>query len=238
MVAGSLVSFRAARYLIRDDRIYPFAIAVVIGGLFGARVAHVLDNWNLYAARPLDVLAFWNGGIGTTGAPVGATIAGFLMARWLRLPVGFMFDISVIGIALGEAIGRVGDIINGEHHATACTPPEGLCVGFTHPDTLGQPGPVHLVVAYDMIWDLSAVALTLWLRRYIGRWPDGVIFWIWALHYAVGRFFLGFLRIGDPTYAFGLRQDQTIALLVFAAAITVLFRLTTRSRAQTRTFAV
>ena len=238
MIVGSFVSFRAARYLIRDDRIYPFAIAVVVGGLLGARVAHVLDNWNVYAPRPLDVLAFWNGGIGTTGAPVGSTIAGFLAARRLRLPLGFMFDISVIGIALGEAIGRVGDIINGEHHATPCTPPEGICVGFTHPDTLGQAGPVHLVVAYDMIWDLSAVALTLWLRRFIGRWPDGVIFWIWALHYAVGRFFLGFLRIGDPTYAFGLRQDQTIAFLVFAAAVTVLFRLVTRTRPQTRTFAV
>ena len=66
----------------------------------------------------------------------------------------------------------------------------------------------------------------------------GTIFWIWALHYAVGRFLLGFLRIGDPTYAFNLRQDQTIAVLVFAAAVTMLFRLMTRTRAQTRTFAV
>ena len=118
------------------------------------------------------------------------------------------------------------------------TPPDGICVGYTHPDTLGQPGPVHLVVAYDMLWDLSAVALTLWLRRFVGRWPDGLIFWVWAIHYAVGRFFLGFLRIGDPTYAFGLRQDQTIALLVFAAAVPVLLRLTTRPRAQARTLAV
>lgn len=77
MIVGSFVSFRAARYLIRDDRVYPFAIAVVLGGLLGARVAHVLDNWNVYAPRPLELLAFWNGGIGTTGAPVGSTISGF-----------------------------------------------------------------------------------------------------------------------------------------------------------------
>jgi len=76
MIFGSFVSFRAARYLIRDDRIYPFAIAVVIGGLLGARAAHVLDNWSVYASRPLDVLAFWNGGIGPTGAPVGSKLAG------------------------------------------------------------------------------------------------------------------------------------------------------------------
>src|SRR5207245_10798893 len=105
--------------------------------LLGARVAHVLDNWNGYATRALDTLAFWNGGIGTTGAPVGSTIAGFFAARRLRLPLGFMFDISVIGIALGEAIGRVGDIINGEHHAIPCA---GLPWFVRSPDpaTLGK----------------------------------------------------------------------------------------------------
>jgi prolipoprotein diacylglyceryltransferase len=72
----------------------------------------------------------------------------------------------------------------------------------------------------------------------VGRWPDGLIFWIWAIHYAVGRFFLGFLRIGDPSYAFGLRQDQVIAILVLAAAVPMIVRLTARSRMQARIFAV
>src|SRR2546430_1228899 len=141
-------------------------------------------------------------------------------------------------ITLGFAIGRIADIMIGEPHATPYSLPEGIRAVYTPPASLGRPGQVRPVVAYGMFWDLSAVAMTLWLCRFIGRRPDGVIFWIWALHYAVGRFFLGFLRIGDPTYAFGLRQDQTIGLLVFAASVTVLFRLTTRWRAQTRTFAV
>jgi len=149
MIVGSFVSLRCARYLVKDDRIYPFAIAVVVGGLVAARIAHVSDNWNVYAGRPFELVAFWNGGIATTGAPIGSSIAGYVMARRLRLPLGFMFDISVIGIALGEA---------------------------------------------------------------------------------VGRFFLGFLRVGAPTYAFGLGGDQTIAVLVFAAAITVLAGLLTRAR--------
>ena len=113
MIVGALVSVRCARYLVRDERVYPFAIAVIIGGLIGARIAHVTDNWALYANDPLRALQFWSGGIGTMGAPIGSTITGYLAARWLRLPVGFMFDITVIGIALGEAIGRIGDIING-----------------------------------------------------------------------------------------------------------------------------
>ena len=50
--------------------------------------------------------------------------------------------------------------------------------------------------------------------------------------YAVGRFVLGFVRIGDPNYAFGLRQDQTIAVLVLAAAIPMIARLGARIRPQ------
>ena len=102
-------------------------------------------------------------------------------------------------------------------------------MGFTHPDTLGQPGPVHLVVAYDMAWNMIGVAGSLALR---GRGlPEGLIFWLSAAWYAVGRFFLGFLRTVDPTYAFGLREDQVIAILVLATAIPMIARLTMFGRA-------
>ena len=235
---GVWLPLRLLRGKISEEDGWAVATWGVVGGIIGARLVHVIDQWQYYLANPVQIFFIWTGGIAIWGAAIGGVLGGYLAAVRRGVPVGFGADAAAPGIALGFAIGRIGDIINGEHHATACTPPEGLCVGFTNPDTLGQAGPVHLVVAYDMVWDLSAVALTLWLRRFIGRWPDGVIFWIWALHYAVGRYLLGFLRIGDPTYAFGLRQDQTIAVLVFAAAVTMLFRLLTRPRAEARSFAV
>ena len=49
MGAGSWVSFRLARRLVKDERIYPFAICVVIGGLIGARTGHIADNWPYYS---------------------------------------------------------------------------------------------------------------------------------------------------------------------------------------------
>ncbi len=142
MILGSIVSFRAARYLVKDDRLYPFAILVVLGGIAGARAAHIADNWSFYDGDILEMFDLSRGGIGTMGAPIGSSIAGLVAGRWLRLPLGFMFDISVIGIALGEAIGRIGDIINGEHHAVACA---GVpwCVRYTSPATLGQATHAH-----------------------------------------------------------------------------------------------
>ena len=228
---GVALPIRLLRGRVREDDAYTVAWWGVIGGIVGARVVHVIDQFSYYAAHPELILAIWTGGIAIWGAAIGGVIGGYIPAIRRGVPIGYAADAAAPGISLGFAIGRIGDIINGEHHAVACTPSQGLCVGYTHPDTLGQLGPVHLVVAYDMAWDLVGVALTLWLRRAAaGRWPDGAVFWVWALWYAVGRFFLGFLRVGDPTYAFGLREDQTIAVLVFAAAITVLARLLTRAR--------
>ena len=232
MIAGSFVSFRAARYLIRDDRIYPFAIAVVIGGLVGARVAHVLDNWNVYAPRPLDVLAFWNGGIGTTGAPVGSTIAGFIAARRLRLPVGFMFDISVIGIALGEAIGRIGDIINGEHHAIACS---GLpwCVRYTNAATLGQTAYVHPVAAYDgLVMVLIFIVLVTYWHRVRGRPPESRVYWAYLLLFGGFRFLTSFLRL-DPLFIDGLQEAQLLGLIYAVAGATGLLLIERRGGLRT-----
>ena len=89
---------------------------------------------------------------------------------------------------------------------------------------------MHLVVGYDMVWNLVSVAATLALRR--RGLPDGLIFWLSAAWYAVGRLLLGFLRIADPTYVFGLREDQVISLIVLAAAIPMIIRLTTFRRAR------
>lgn len=220
----------------------------VVGGIVGARAFHVADCWTGcagipggYAANPLQIFMIWTGGIAVWGAAVGGVLAGLFVAlRRGTVPIGFAADGAAPGIGLGFAIGRIGDIINGEHHAVACEAPFGLCVQFTHPATLGQSplfavgdpryaaGPVHLVVAYDLVWNVAGVAGALLLRG--RRLPDGLVFWLWLAWYAIGRFLLGYLRVGDPNYAFGLREDQAIAVLVLAAAIPMLIRLWPRGR--------
>jgi len=212
MGVGSWLSFRLARPLVRDERIYPYAIAVVLGGLIAARAGHVADNWPYYSAQPDQLLAFWNGGVAVAAAPIGSAVGGWIACRRLRLPLGFMFDITVIGIVIGEAIGRIGDIINGEHHAVACS---GLawCVRYTHPATLGQRDFVHLVVGYDLLVDLLIFATLLWYwRRVRGHPPEGRVFWLYLALYGGFRFATSFLRL-DPVVFAGLQEAQLLGLI-------------------------
>jgi phosphatidylglycerol:prolipoprotein diacylglycerol transferase len=229
MGVGSFLSFRLARPLVRDERIYPFAVAVVLGGLVGARAGHVADNWAFYSARPDQLVAFWNGGVAVAAAPIGSAVAGWVAARRLRLPVGFMFDITVIGIVLGEAIGRIGDIINGEHHAIACAVLP-WCVRYTNPATLGQRELVHPVVAYDLIVDLIifAVLLGYW-RRVRGHPPEGRVFWLYLVLYGGFRFATSFLRL-DPVVLAGLQEAQLLGLAYVVVGVPALRWLGRRAR--------
>ena len=236
MGVGSWLSFRLARPIVRDDRIWPFAIAVVIGGLIGARAGHIADNWPYYSARPDQLIAFWNGGVAVAAAPIGSTIGGLLAARRLRLPLGFMFDITVIGIVLGEAIGRLGDVINGEHHAVACGG-IGWCVRYTHPATLGQTQSVHLVVGYDLVVDLFIFAVLLWYwRRVRGHPPEGRTWWLYLVLYGGFRFGTSFLRL-DPVLFFGLQEAQLLGLIYVVAGVPALVWLTGRARTLSTTSA-
>lgn len=221
MIAGSWLSFRLARRLVKDERIWPFAIAVFVGGLLAARIGHIADNWPFYSARPDQLAAFWNGGAAVTAAPIGSAIGGYLAAKRLRLPIGFMFDITVIGIVLGEAIGRIGDIINGEHHAVACAVLP-WCVRYTDPATLGQRELVHPVAAYDLLVDvLILVVLLRYWSRVRGHPPEARVFWLYLVLYGGFRFATSFLRL-DPVVFAGLQEAQLLGLLYVLAGVPAL----------------
>ncbi|MEP6694414.1 MAG: prolipoprotein diacylglyceryl transferase [Chloroflexota bacterium] len=223
---GVWLPLRLIRSRISEDDATAVATWGVVAGILGARLVAVIDRWQFYLSDPLQILLIWQGGIAIWGAAIFGVLGGLFVGIRRRLPIGFGADAAAPGIFLGFALGRIGDIINGEHHAVACDAPFGICVGYSFPPEqggLGQAGPVHLAVGYDLVWSLVGVAASLALR---GRGlPDGLIFWLAAAWYAVGRFLLGFLRIADPTYAFGLREDQVIATLVLAAAIPMIIRL-------------
>lgn len=216
IIAGVWLALRFARERVAEDTAYSVATWGVVGGMVGARLFHVVDQWSLYQHDPLHSLAIWDGGIAIVGAVVGGIVAGFVRAVLLKVPLGFTADCAAAAIPLGMGLGRIGDLINGEHWAQAC---EGLpwCVRYTSPNTLGQREYVHPVTTYEMLWDYAIVAVVLWLRpRLVGRPGEGRLLWLFLALYGVGRFLLSFLRYsrpeGDAVIALGLSQAQLVSV--------------------------
>ena len=200
------------------------AWAIGLGALAGARAAAVVEAWPYYASHPLEILAVTKGGLAAYGAILGGMLALWLYGRSRGLPAGRIADVAGPPMLLGLAIGRIGDIINGEHWAIATTLP--WAVEYVNPKTLGQLGlAVHPEVAYELLMLLAIVAVQVVLWR-MPRFRDlapGVEFAVGLLAYAVGRFFLSYLRI-NPTYIFDLRGAQLLGIVAASTAGAVLVR--------------
>ncbi len=209
----------AARAGLSADTLYSMALWAVPGGILGARLVHVIDYWYYYSANPGAILAFWQGGIAIWGGILGGTITGVIFARIKGFPIARYADLAALGLILAQAIGRIGDIINGEHISTATSLPWGTV--YTHPNSpaYGLP-PTHPAVAYELLMDVFIFGI-LWKLRGRIR-PDGTLFLLYLSLYSVGRFFLSFLRLDSKTVFLSLNQAQWISLLVLAVALPLL----------------
>jgi phosphatidylglycerol:prolipoprotein diacylglycerol transferase len=211
LAAGIWIAARLLRgTIVPEDDVMTTAFWGTIGGLVGARLFHVVDQWSYYAQRPLQILLLNEGGIAIYGAVIGGMLGGFIYVRVRKLPVGLLADAASVGLILGMAIGRIGDVINGEHHGAHLPDGTPWAVSYVHPNTLGESGvPVHLAVGYEQVADLLIYGLLLGLW---GRMPrSGMLFWFYLLLYSVARFFITFFRV-DTIVAFGLTQAQLIAV--------------------------
>ncbi|HSS83764.1 MAG TPA: prolipoprotein diacylglyceryl transferase [Reyranella sp.] len=199
---------------------------MVVLGLIGARLLYVWENFQLFSGNLLRAFVLTEGGISQWGGLFGAILGAYVWARRASISYWKILDGGGAGAMIGLAIGRIGDVINGEHHGTPTDLPWG--VEYVNPDTLGQPGKVvHPEVAYEMILCLALLALLLpFHQRLKAKLPAGVLGLTYLGLYALGRFFLSFLRT-DPSIFLGLRQAQLASALmvIFAVvAIPILFR--------------
>jgi phosphatidylglycerol:prolipoprotein diacylglycerol transferase len=223
-VLGILAGARLGLWLLEKDGIDTARGAdgvawMVVIGLIGARLLYVWENFKLFAGgQLLRVFALTEGGISQWGGLFGAMVGAYIWARRSHFSFWKVIDAGGAAAMIGLAIGRIGDVINGEHHGTPTNLPWG--VEYVNPATLGEPGVVvHPEVAYEMVLTLAILgALLPFHQRLKGRLPDGVLGLIYLGVYAAGRFFLSFLRT-DPAVFLGMRQAQLASLLMVAIAV-------------------
>src|SRR6266849_5392911 len=233
-VLGILAAARLGLWLLGKDHVDTSRGAdgvtwMVVLGLVGARVLYVWENFKFFSGQLIHVFYITEGGISQWGGLFGAILGAYVWARRAHFSFWKVIDAGGPAAMIGLAIGRVGDVINGEHHGTPTTLPWG--VQYVNPDTLGEPGKVvHPEVAYEMILTLGLLALLLpFHQRLKGKLPDGVLGLLYFGLYAFGRFFLSFYRT-DPSVFLGMRQAQVASLLMVVAAVVLIPLLLYRAR--------
>jgi phosphatidylglycerol:prolipoprotein diacylglycerol transferase len=212
VVGGLAAAYDARRRGIEPERLYPVALILVTGAFVGGRAFYLLEHGRL------DDPGAWFASTGFTfyGGFIAAALGIAYYVRRQRLNLSYL-DAIAAGLPLGIAIGRIGDVINGEHYGPATD--FFLGVRNMHPDAL-TPSPdvaYHSGGLYEVLIAALVFAIAWPLRKRLKR-PLALMWLVIAL-FAVGRFFEFFLRSDSADLALGLEIAQWTSLLLLGGAI-------------------
>lgn len=217
---GVAVAF-GRRAGFNEDAIYNVSLALVVGGIIGARGLFVIEEWGRFKDDLGDIFALNTGGISIYGALIGGTAGAWGYAYLTKLRnIPRAADIAGMGGIIGMATGRIGDIINGEHFAEATSLPWG--VRYTDPDSPsflafgGADIVQHPAVAYELLGDLAIFLVLVLIYTRLGR--HGVTFFSFVLLYGALRLGVSFMRLDDIVWL-GLRSAQIIAIVTMVLAL-------------------
>jgi len=213
LVGGLAAAYDARRRGLEPHRLYAAGMILVVGALVGGRAFYLLEHGRV------DEPGAWFSTTGFTfyGGFIAAALGIAYYVRRERLSVAYL-DAIAAGLPLGIAVGRIGDVINGEHYGQATD--FFLGVRNTHPDAL-TPSPelaYHSGGLYEVLIGAIVFAIAWPLRKRLRR-PTALM-WVVVALLAVGRFFEFFLRSDSADLALGLEIAQwtSLALLAVAAA--------------------
>lgn len=221
---GILGGVTLSVWVAKKDGIPPevgqeIALVGVPCAIVGARLFYVVEHWDRfwYDNLPDIVFGITEGGITLYGGLIGGVVGGVLYGLKQHWPIGVGLDAAAPGMVLGQAIGRIGDLINGEHLATHSDLP--WAVRYTHPNTLGEFGAsVHPTAGgYELLGDLVILAVVMLVMRRVMRVP-GWVFCSYVVMYAVLRFSLSPFRFDEQTTFADIPVPQLTSALVAGMA--------------------
>ncbi len=231
VIAATILSyFEAKRRQLNTEIILDSLTWVVLGGIIGARIWHILTppasmveqgiTTMYYLTHPLDAIAIWRGGLGIPGAVAGGALAFYLYARKRDIHFGLWADVFAPGLALGQAIGRWGNFVNQEVYGSPTDLPWGITIDPQHrlPEFM-EYSTYHPLFLYESLFNLANMFFLLWIsRRYQDKLKHGDVFLTYLVTYPIFRFFMEYLRL-DNSYVGGINANQTLMLVIAVLAL-------------------
>ena len=227
-----VVAFVAAYYLgarphvvsrgVSQDYLERLTGWTILFGLIGARLYYDVQNLDLMHSA-VDVIAVWNGGMAFYGAIIGGLATLVVLGRRWKLPIWVLLDAGAFFAVVGQPIGRIGNIINGDILGGQSNLP--WATAYTNPDAVLQAGyrlgvAYQPAAAYEALGTLVILLILLGVRRRGVR--PGVVILTYVGLYSVSQLLLDFLRQTEPIIAFGLKELQLTAIATLVVGMPLL----------------
>jgi phosphatidylglycerol:prolipoprotein diacylglycerol transferase len=212
LAAGAL-AYRRLRELDKPgDWAYEMLFAAAIGGIVGARLDFVIENYDDVKDDLLGNI-FSGGGLVWYGGAIGGALAVVAWA-WYRGMLNLaLLDLCAPPLAIGYAIGRIGCQLSGD--GDYGQPWDGPWA-MSYPDgTVPTDVPVHPTPIYETL-AMGFVAYGLWRLR--DRFRPGILFALYLILAGLERFLIEFIRRNEDV-ALGLTQAQLFSIVMIAAGV-------------------
>ncbi|MFT3994671.1 MAG: prolipoprotein diacylglyceryl transferase [Dysgonomonas sp.] len=200
---------------------------VLVGLIIGARLGHCLFYApEYYLTHPLEILKIWEGGLASHGGAIGMTIAVFLHSyRITKKGMIWSLDRLVVGVAIGAAFIRIGNLMNSEIYGGITSLPWGF--NFVRdkewhmPIEMGGSGelPCHPTQIYEALIYLAIFAVSMYLFwKTNAKDKKGLILGVSLIGIFLSRFFIEYIKnIQEPfelqmQATFGINMGQLLSL--------------------------
>jgi len=201
---------RKALSLSTED-LLDLLLITIPAAIVGARLYYVVFQWAHYSAHPIDIVKIWEGGLAIHGGVLAGALAVYGFARWKRVRFWALTDALAPSLILGQAIGRIGNLMNGDAYGTPTTLPWGIRFPADSPVGIAYPGQAtHPSMIYEMI--LNALIFAVLWRIRGRRHRDGYVTALYFILYAVARSIVSFTR-GDSLWLGPIRAAHAIGAL-------------------------
>jgi phosphatidylglycerol:prolipoprotein diacylglycerol transferase len=189
----------------------------IIFGLLGARLYYVVQQPNLgdYLRDPIRIIAVWEGGMAFFGAIIAGLTTAAVLAWRHHISMWLTWDAAVIFAVVGQPIGRIGNIINGDilgppsnlPWATEYVNPHAVLQSCCQLSVAYQPA-----AAYEALGTIAIGVILFAIRRRGVR--NGALAVAYIPLYAISQLILFQFRSSEPVLAFGLHQAQLTAIVI------------------------
>jgi len=206
------------------------AFWAVVGGIIGARVYHVITDYQLFEGHLERTFQIWKGGLSIWGGVIGGALAVLIVARRRKLNFADIADSIVPGLAFAQAIGRWGNWFNQELFGGPSTLPWAVEIDAAHrPAGYARYATFQPTFLYESLWCAALGFTLLWIDKRC-KLARGQLFALYAAGYTPFRLVMEEMRI-DPAHTIGpLRVNAWVSIVIFVISVTVFFWLGRRAR--------
>lgn len=222
VTGGMLVLKESKKYNIAKETILDLAFYLVIFSLLGARLYYIIFNWDYYSVNLTDMFKVWEGGLAIHGGLITGLLVLIQFSKKNKINLLKMTDIIVVGLIIGQAIGRWGNFFNSEAHGTITTLkslqdmhiPEFIINGMNINGVYYEP-----TFLYESIWCIIGFIVLLLIRKFL-NFKTGTLTSFYLIWYGIGRFIIEGMRTDSLMFG-NLRMAQLISLLMIISGLII-----------------